>query len=432
MMNDTSNLGPWVLGVNNVDSQRSPVFQPSSGPNAKPTMLRKADNLDLDRNGFLRSRVGRTKILSLTNAHSACSINNMILLVDNGILKRINLNDLSQVETLVTGLGNEEVSYTSIGQEVFWSNKNKKGRISNGLATFWGLNACVPPAVQANSSGSLRAGRYLVALTVEANGIESGCTGSSLVTLPSDGGIAVSVVGIDSNATSINVYISDTDGDSLFWATNIPVCSSFQIEQTGVSLELLDGIGIYPPPEGHIIREFNGRLLVAVDSVLYWSGALEPHRFRIGSDLQLFPSRIVMLESSVDGFYISCENGATWFVRGDDPDAWQPTKVSTVPVCEGAALKVEGHKIPWAQTDSLVVVWATKDGWAAGLPGGTIKYPTHGRIAMDTNAKATLAFREENSLQQILLSMRDKTAIGRFGATDRATATIIKADGTIQ
>ena len=431
-MSEPLNIGPWPLGVNNVDSQRARVFHPAMQPGDKPPMLREADNLDLDRNGFLKSRVGRTKALTLTSAHSAVSVGGHLLLVDDGALKRVIPGDPYQTETLATGLGSAEVSYAALGGEVFWSSENANGRISGGQAAFWGLEACAPPSLLPNSSGTLRAGRYLVAVTVEASGVESGCRSSSLVTLPADGGISVSIVGIDPNATLMNVYVSDTDGDKPFWVRSQPVVQAFTIDQVNVSLDLLDSIGIYPPPKGQIVREFKGRLLVASGSTLYWSGALEPHRFRLGSDLQMFQSRIVLLEPTIDGFYVACEAGPTWFVQGDDPDNWRPMEVATIPVCEGSALRIEGNKLPWAQTDALCVVWATRDGWAAGQPGGIIKYPTSGRIAMDTNAKASLVFREEGGLRQILLAARDKTAMGRFGATDRATATVIKADGTIQ
>jgi hypothetical protein len=431
-MSEPLNIGPWPLGVNNVDSQRARAFQPAMQPGDKPPMLREADNLDLDRNGFLKSRVGRTKALTLTSAHSAVSVGGHLLLVDDGALKLVIPGGTYQTETLATGLGPAEVSYAALGGDVFWSSENANGRITNGQAAFWGLDACAPPSLSPSASGALRAGRYLVAVTVEANGIESGCRGSSLVTLTETGGISVSIVGIDSNATSMNVYVSDTDGKDLFWVRNQPIVQNFTVDQVGISLDLLDGLGVYPPPKGQIVREFKGRLLVAAGSTLYWSGALEPHRFRLGSDLQMFQSRIVLLEPTIDGFYVACEAGPTWFVQGDDPDNWRPMEVATIPVCEGSALRIEGSKLPWAQTDALCVVWATRDGWAAGQPGGIIKYPTSGRIAMDTNAKASLVFREEGGLRQILLAARDKTALGRFGATDRATATVIKADGTIQ
>jgi hypothetical protein len=128
------------------------------------------------------------------------------------------------------------------------------------------------------------------------------------------------------------------------------------------------------------------------------------------------------------GFYLAVANGDTLWVAGDDPATWKPTIVDTAAVAEGMALVLPARKLPWLQMDSdlPVAVWATADGPAVGLPGGTVRHPTDGRVAMDTNAKATLAYREQDGLRQVLLSLRDKTANSQLGMADHATVTVIK------
>ena len=46
---------------------------------------------------------------------------------------------------------------------------------------------------------------------------------------------------------------------------------------------------------------------------------------------------------------------------------------------------------------------------------------------MDANKKATLLYREEDGLAQILLNLREKQITSRFGMGDRVDATVIKA-----
>lgn len=411
-----------LLGVNTVDDPKSERFQ--SGDSS--AFLRHAENVDVDRTGGYRRRQGRTKRLALTDAHSAFAIGGRILLVDDGALQWVDPHGLT-TQPLVTGLGTHEVSYAALGGEVYWSNGSQCGRVSGDEATFWGLTPCGPPTL-ALTTGSLRAGRYLVATTVTVNGIESGSRGATAIDVPDQGGILVTPTDVDPWAEALQLYCSDPDHSDLFWVKE----GSALIDQVGVSTDLLDGLGASPPPPGQLVRAFNGRLLVASGATLYWSEPLAPHRFRLDTDFQMFTAPIVLLEPMPDGFYVAVEQGPTWWVGGDDPANWRPREISARPVCGGSALRLPGNKLPWAQTTEIVAIWGTADGWACGLPGGVVQYPTEGRLAMDPSAKATLAYREEDGLRQILMSLREQTGASRLGASDRTSATIIKADGTIQ
>ncbi len=437
-MSEPIDLKVSPLGVDNVSDARSEVFQPPMQPGDKPALLREANNVDVDRYGKLTRRNGRIKLADLTDGHSGTSNGGMMMLVDGGDLKRGHPN--GELTTLVSGVGSTEISYCEAGGLVFWLNEQHTGCIVDGALAFWGLASPDAPGL-AEVGGNLPPGKYMVALTVEARlrpgldwYIESGCHAQAArITVGENAGIQItSTTNIDPRAASINIYCTEPNGRDLFWVDMVDIGAPLYINAVSKSLDLCDGLGAYPPPTGQIVREFSGRILVASGSTLYWSEPLAYHRFHLGSDLQTFPSRIVLLEPQIDGFYVACEDSATWFVAGTDPDEWRPIEVANLPTCEGEAIRVEGHKVPWAQTDAEVVAWATKDGWAAGLPGGIVKFPTSGRIAMDTHAKATMAFREQDGLRQLLLSMRDKRAASRFGATDRAVATVIKADGTIQ
>ncbi|MGB5834137.1 MAG: hypothetical protein WBG92_19420, partial [Thiohalocapsa sp.] len=63
----------------------------------------------------------------------------------------------------------------------------------------------------------------------------------------------------------------------------------------------------------------------------------------------------------------------------------------------------------------------------AGLPGGQLRYLTDGRVAMPDYGKASLAFREENGLRQVLLSLREQRGGSRLASTDTAECEVIKA-----
>jgi hypothetical protein len=57
-----------------------------------------------------------------------------------------------------------------------------------------------------------------------------------------------------------------------------------------------------------------------------------------------------------------------------------------------------------------------------------VAHLTDRTLAINPNQNATLSYREENGLSQILMNLKNKTASSGFGATDRATCTVTKAN----
>jgi hypothetical protein len=432
-------LGPF-RGINNVDDELSLAYSVTD----QPAYLRQAVNVDLTRDGWVRTRTGQTKLLSLTDAHSLCATSSGLYFVDSGSIYRVNPDNTAT--EIVSGLSNSPMSFADIvGTDVFYCNGSNSGRItwgqselsaeapnSNFVSTFWGLT---PPSrpVLSITSGNLPAGEYQVALTCEsADGIESGATRSSVVSLASVGGILVQTPLTDANAAYVNVYLSSINGSELFWTQQSPVGQSITITQPPVSRQLLSTFNFYPPPQGaRIVKNFRGRLLVVAGNALYWSQPLAPHWFRLSTDVQLFSEPPVMLETVADGFYLA-EGERTWWITGDDPANWQPTLVDSVAVCAGPALQLPGRKIPALETMSMVAVWAGANGPVVGLPNGAVVHLTDRTVAMDSHANAALTYREENGLSQLLMNLRNKENSSRFGATDRATCTVIKANQTTQ
>lgn len=418
------------LGINTVDDPSSERFQPPSKQRPEQPFLTEANNLDLLRTGDFRRRPGRTKLRTLTKGHSGTVKAGGLYYADDGALKRFvrGGDDI----TITTGLsGDHDISYAEAAGEIFWANGVETGRIRDDTGLPWGLRAAEPPALSAGTGG-LRAGRYLVAVTPRHETLEGGCRQAGQITLASDGGIVVAPVGIDPNADWLNVYCSDTNGDELFYVRTAPV-GSFTIGQGERTTQPCQSIGVYPPPPGHLVRWWNGRMLVATSgaaygNAIYFSEPLGYHRFRVATDLQLFPSRVVLIEPLSDGFFVGLESGVTLWLAGNDPSKLQRVQVDNRMVSEGEAVRVPASKLPWIgwQSETLVPVWATQDGWAAGLPGGIVKHAVDGRVAMPANRKATLAYAERPGLRQIMLSMRDQRATSAMGFGDQATVTVTR------
>lgn len=426
MADDLRALGPWPRGLNNVDDAQSRRFQPPHPKEMRPepAQLRAAVNVDLDRDGWLRRRVGRTKLATLTDGHSLHAVGNRLLLVDNGDL--VAYDPTAQVRTtLQAGIGHGPLSCETVAGVTWWTNGERCGRIELGVPRPWGLT--LPVVAGATASGSLRPARYLFAVTVEtADGIESGARQPQALTLTSPGAIALSVANLDPAATHLNLYCSEPDGQTLFFVGRVPAAATAIIDRTGVSTDPLTTFNHYPPPPGRFVRAHAGRLLVAAGRELYWSQPLAYHHFAIATDVQLFDTPVRLLEPVDGGFYVATDS-ATWWVAGDDPESWRPMELDSAPVASGAALRLPGYKVPGLEDPRPVVVWATANGFVAGLPGGQIRPLTDGRVAMDAHAQASLAYREEDGIRQILLSLRQQTQTSRLGATDRISCRVIRA-----
>lgn len=415
------------LGIDNVHDTKSPLFQPSYGRDSAdtPRYLTVADNIDITPTGEYRSRVGRVKIRDLDNALNAWACSYGAFYVADDSIYRFEPG--GEDILIVSELGsNTDVSFAEVEGQIFWCNGARTGRIIGSEAAFWGLQIVDPPLL-VEDTGELRAGKYLVALAAVADGVEGGCRHASSITLSAQGGIRVVPTGIDPVAESLNVYVSDTNGWDLWFYKNVPV-GQFVVTSAAPTTSLFTGLGAFQPPPGHIVRRWGGFLLVADNSTLYFSSAGNPHRFHILTDFQLFSSRIILVEPVVDGFYVGLEGGGLFWVQGEGPQSITLRRVDNRQVCEGEALRIPARKLPWLRlnTDTIVPVWLSEDGWVAGLPGGTVHYPVDGRIAMPANRKASISYVERPSLRQLMSSTYEPRNSPRLKFTDAMTMTVTK------
>lgn len=414
-----------IKGINNVDNPNSDVFQPGD----KPPYVVDAKNVDVYRDGVFKTRRGYIKKRTLTKAHSGDVLLNKFYYVDNGTIYKYQEGQNSDL-VIKSGLNpNLEVSFATIDNQIFWSNSEVCGRIVNNVSTFWGLDQTYPPVLTQTSTGSLHSGVYLVSVAAVADGIESGSYTSSSITLTSDGGIDVSInpSNIDTNATSLNVYVSDTNGNNLYLNKNVPV-GNFSINNQSDKITLFTGLNVSPPPPGHIVREFNGFIFIASNNILYFSEPNGYHRFRLNTDAFVFDSRIVLVEHVSTGLYVATENEGTYYLSGYEPKKFRRVHKCSKRVSEGKALRVPIRKFPWIEVDydEEVPVWITEDGYAIGGQDGWIRYPTDARVAMDSTKKSTLTYVERPGLRQILTSLKDKISESKMQTTDNMVLSVTR------
>lgn len=418
-------FGPFPLGINNIDDPRGANFQLPSKPGDSPPALREASNVDLDRQGGLSRRVGRTLLRPLTLGHSGFATQDAAYYVDGSTLYRFDPEQETDI-VVATGLdAYAQVRYAASSGLVFWLNGPQRGAIVGSTPVPWGVEIMDQPTVTV-TGGGLPPGRYLVATAAVVDGIEGGCREIAQIELSDFGGIGVIPNGVDPRASHVNVYLSDTNGTLLYYHSQTTAGTT--LSDLAPTLQSYEGVGGYPPPAGHLVAVWGGFLIVAQGSDLYFSEPGNPHRFHLDTDIQLFSSRIAILEPVVDGFYVGLEAGGTYWVTGTEPRSLTLRQLDDRLVAEGMATRIPASRLPWLKSDSdtPVPVWATQSGLAVGMPGGAVQYPQQDAVAMDTNYSASLAYVERPGLRQIIASLKNRRADTSLGATDRMTLTVTR------
>lgn len=406
-------------GVNTVDDPKSPAFQPPTREKPEPQFLTSAENVDLDRAGGLRTRAGYTKIRTLTDGHSGWA-GRVALYADGVNFYQFNPDGTDTL--LATGLNpHAEISYAELPDgSVLWCNGHQRGLVAGAANRVWGIEAQGRPTLT-TTTGNLPVGTYQVAVTTVDGELEGGYTEAASITLSETGGILVLPT---INALDLNVYLSDTNGQDLYFHSPV-VGPWFAVTEPAPTTDIPAHQGVYPPPNGHLVRVWGGYVLVADDNALYVSEPGAPHRFRLATDVQLFGSRIVLVEPLPDGVYVALEAGGTYWIEGTSPMDWRARQVDDRLVAEGAAARVMASRMPWlkSQLELMVPVWATQDGLVVGMPGGMLMAPQASNIAMDAHRKASVAYVERPNLRQILTTLREQSATSRVRSGDQLSIT---------
>lgn len=144
---------------------------------------------------------------------------------------------------------------------------------------------------------------------------------------------------------------------------------------------------LYEPPIGHLMFQFNGRLYVAQDNVLWFSRPFAYDWFRMATDFIPFDSRIRMAIPVEDGFFVST-NTTTYFFRGSNPDDFVMKEVASYPAVEWTEKFVSGdnfnENIVGPGVDSKVAIWASTKGICVGLPNGSFRNITKRKLVYNS------------------------------------------------
>lgn len=362
--------------------------------------LKRAENIDIDKTGGIKKRKGYTKVdTAIYSSLWGSELGNGCFAVRNGNLVSIVPNYPN--ETLVNGLGNIEISFEESDNKVYYTSPETNGIIENGVRRDWGIdiNQLAPTLTQTN--GSLSAGTYQVGFTyLNDFGLEGGVNITSSITIQEGKGISFTIPS-SSKYTLARVYLSTTNGRELF-AHGIAVTNStYVITDQRDNITPIRTFNLYPPPKGHIVKYYRGRLYIAEDNVLWYSEPFQYEHFKLDSNYFEFPERIKEIMPVEDGIWIASDS--LYYLSGTQPEDFNKTTKEHINIYEGTAQKISGSYIhldntpigyKWLVTSDLGIFVLFNQGLVINL--------TVDNLAVSAADKGTSVFLQDSGLNQYL------------------------------
>lgn len=321
-------------GLNNVGSPE----------NTSQEYLKKALNVDIDKTGNISKRQGYTKVDTVPY-HSLWyseQTNNCYGVRGNelGIL-----NPDYSWTVLDASVGPEKFSFEEIDGVVYYSSPNKNGIIEDGTKRMWGIPKVNLAPTLTIVTGNLPSGTYQVSYTyVSVSGRESGTSVSSMITVPDNSGIELSVPSIyGSEVAFARAYCSTQNGEILYFSGICFLGGSYVISNVTSLVSPLRTFNLDVAPLGHIVKYYRGRIYIASGNILYYSEPFQYEFFRLNSNYIEFPTRITEIMPVEDGIWIGSDK--LYYLSGEDATSFKRTTKEYVRVVEGTASRISGSYV---------------------------------------------------------------------------------------
>lgn len=327
----TTKLGPF-LGTNN----RLPPFSLAT---KEGYFLADAENVDITNAGNIVRRSATELVQAMVGAHSLFMVSDTAgYLVRGSALYSFVLGPYSEtlVRTLTT---NDAMSYVAFNGSLFFSNGTDSGRVTGGTAYPLGLPTPNQPALAA-AGGTLSAGWYQVAVsyTNSVTGEEGGISASSNIEVGASAGIVVTLPGVSSGATHVNIYVSTVNGSvPMLHSTVTMGTASITVTTPGTGREINPRFE-QPLPAGKLFM-FNGMLCSYKGGEVY-RGLPFRHGYCRSTEARIpFPATVSNVVPNQNGIYITADQ-TYWFAGQDLADVQMIQDVLPYGAVPGTAFKV--------------------------------------------------------------------------------------------
>lgn len=425
---DLLQLGPWPLGLNNLDRE-------DSLPRGQ---LRVGTNIDIYSNGKVRSRPGATLRDATAAGGNSLWGNKLIALyrLDDALYRFVPGQPAGA--PLITGLNEaSDMVFHTVGSLVYVSDGYFAHRIDPYALTAapWGVaSPDWQPTLTANAAGALDAGAYQVAATfMTASGEESGTIIAGVVDLPNGGDIDLTNIPqpYEPHVTHINFYVTTANGTVLSWHSRVPVGTTSHTigrQQLGRRLETQFLMSM---TAGQCAGFHNGVFYVGDGNMLKWSPPNNYGQWDARTDYLEFEHDIDTISSAGPasgggGLFVSAGR-ETYYLPGDQPKDFKQVDAACG-AQRGSGEHIPGDSFGMEGMPSYAVpVWVDLDGmFCIGLADGSIIRPTKSRFAMGLGDTAVTFVRSLRGVHQYVIGMPGPAMNSKATFTDSADMVLIR------
>lgn len=384
--------------------------------------VRRAENIDIRRNGSFQRRQGYSVAVAGADFHSLFSSRRGVL-VGRGS-KVYALDTTTFGPTLLCDMGaHAPVDFTEYNGHTYLINRSSFWWIPGDASAARRVGVALPdriPDVVAAETGALPAGRYVVALScTDDRGEESPTKIIGQVHLPAGGGVQLTNIESSLQPGAYRVYLSPPDGDALYLAEEFSRSfGQYLVTQPGDGA-IRSSQHLAPMPAGEFVRATAGRIFVATGDTLYYSEPLRPHLHDPRHNFITFQGRIRFIEALVSGLFVGDDRGV-WWLPGTDPTQFSLRLASSaLPVARSSVLVNGAHfSREITTTDLDVAVWLSSEGYVLGRPSGDAVslHPERVRVAADLEGRSVFLIRD--GIKQIITLVAATNGLGYGVAID--------------
>lgn len=379
------------------------------------TYMREIVNADITEDGTLKRRRGYARVLTATVGGSLWADDNQAYYASGGSLVRLTDPAGTLIATTVSGASlssGAAVSFASAPMGgAYWSDGVSLGYTESGVSGPVAPPQPVAFPVITQGSGSLDAGTYHVAYTnLDSEGRESSAYGPVAVTVADAGSLIFSLGSLPASAT-LNVYVSQPNGVTMYRMLQFIGTGAQTVSSMASQGPACTTVGLENMPAGRHVRYSLGRLLVAVDTLLFYSKPYMSGLFDPTSDFIQFPAAITVVEV-IEGEGVFVVADKTYWLAGD----LASTKLVTVAPVGG----VMGSGC--SRTDSNQCAWMSTRGIMLGSAGGKVAPLQEETVAVAATASGASMLTERDGTSQIMSTLYGSALVARAEGTNYTSA----------
>lgn len=170
-------------------------------------------------------------------------------------------------------------------------------------------------------------------------------------------------------------------------------------------------------PAGSIIRQYNGRIYVAKDKIVWFTDPFTVGSVQKQRNFIQFPATVTIMEPTTSGIWFV--SNTTEFYAGGGPDEFIPRQALPYGAVPGTSVPVPNSKN---------IMWYSDRGAVMATPDGQIKNIQEANIAAESGTSGAALIREENGIKQFIASVRNQ-GISPLAASSFMDMEVIRKQG---